>query len=80
MLMDCATDQFNTPDWLQYIVRLIDRYQSVWNRSTPIAFNKSFQTVVWPDKTNQSIPYPNKVFEWVDYKSHRVIEADRIED
>ena len=61
-------------------MRLIDRFQSIWNRSTPIAFNKGFQTVVWPDKTNQAIPYPNKVFEWVDHKTHREINVEGLED
>ena len=59
ILMDCSTDMFNTPDWLCYIVRLIDRFEPVWNRSSPIAFNKTFKNVVWPDKKNQTIPYPN---------------------
>ena len=61
-------------------MRLVDRFQGIWNRSRPIAFNKSFQTVVWPDKTNQRIPYPNKVFEWVDYQTHHEINVDEIED
>jgi len=42
ILMDCATDQYNTPDWLTYIVRLVDRRLSLWNRSRPIAFNNKF--------------------------------------
>ena len=67
ILMDSSTDQYNTPDWLSYIMRLVDRFQPIWNLYTPIAFNKNFQTVVWPDKTSQVIPCPNKVFEWVDY-------------
>ena len=80
ILMDCATDQFNTPEWLVYIVRLVDRFQPLWNRATHIAYNKSFQTVVWPDKTSQTIPCPNKVFQWVDYQTHREINVDQLED
>ena len=26
ILMDCSTDQFNTPDWLSYMMRLVDRF------------------------------------------------------
>ena len=62
------------------MMRLVDRFQPIWNLYTPIAFNKNFQTVVWPDKTNQVIPCPNKVFEWIDYQTHREIDVDNLED
>lgn len=80
ILLDCATDQYNTPDWLTYMVRLVDRYQSIWSRSRPIAYNLGFKTVVWPDKTNQTIPCPNKCFEWVSHKSQRIINVETLED
>ena len=80
MLIDSSTDQYNKPDWLQYSIGNVDYASPVSYRSYPISYNTNFPSVVWPDKTTQAIPCPNKVYEWVDNETHRIIFVDEIED
>jgi hypothetical protein len=66
ILIDSCTDQYGQADWLTYITRLSSKQNKLWSINKPHAFNLNFPCVVWPDKTQTTIP-KNSVFQWIDW-------------
>ena len=61
ILIDSCTYQYGQAEWLTYITRLVVKQSQLWSLNKPHAYNLNFPCVVWPDKTQTSIP-KNSVF------------------
>ena len=80
-LVDSTTDWTGESEWLTYVVRLACKeLNSIWARNRPIAFNKTFAYVVWPDGSTTNIPRNNKTYEWVDCKTTKEFVCPILED
>lgn len=79
-LLDAACDWGAETEYLTYIARLTDKTSGFWTRNRPVAYNKTFNNVVWPDGKTTQIPNPRKIFEWLAWDKNAELTTPKYED